>query len=78
MTKEDKKDILEGLKKIGFAAVAATIIVLVGLTESIAIIPTTAVVAGVGGYFASNKNKSATAAWALLGLLAGIGFYLAI
>jgi hypothetical protein len=72
-------DWLTGLRNIGiFAAVALTMI-LIGTNEKIewAIIPVTPVLCGLFGWLVT-KSRNATLGWMAIGLIAGIGFYLAI
>lgn len=76
------KDVLDGLKHIGIAALAFGIVLVLGLLETWVIIPVTPLIGAVGGYIAVNGDKktklAAAKRFGLIGLAAGVGFYLAI
>lgn len=76
ITAEDKEDVAAGLRNVGLIIVLFTAMALIGSSKYpgwlIAFGP---VSMGAAGYLYSKKNWKATAAWAALGLLAGLGFY---
>lgn len=77
-----KKDVLEGLKNIGIALIAALLIVWAGsnLKAPWLILIVTPALTGLGAWLITRKDiaktrTQATITWAAIGLAAAIGWY---
>lgn len=82
MNKDGTANVGDALKHIGVALLGAILIVITGLylpNFLLLIIPTAA--CGIGGWFAGGVNpktkRNAAIAWGVIGLVAGIGFWIA-